>query len=204
MNILVIDDHALFREGLSFILGTLDEAVNIHSVPDCDQALTYASQHNNLDLVLMDLELPQMHGFDGLAVFSNKYPALPVVIISASTQPLDIQRALDSGAMGYIPKNTTGPVMLNALKLVLSGGIYVPPGASDRYSQQHLPGDPQLTPRQQEVLYFLRSGLSNKHIAEKLNLAEATVKMHITAIFKAFGVKNRTQAVLEAEKRNLL
>ena len=205
MKILVIDDHALFREGLCHVLNALEEDIRIIEAADCDRGLQHAAENPDLDLVLLDLNMPGQDGFTALQVFSKQYPATPVVILSASTQQRDVKRALDSGAMGYIPKDTTSAVMLNALRLILSGEIYVPYNmAIDEYeSQASSPNGSGLTPRQLEVLALLVQGHSNKKIAQRLDLAEATVKMHVTSIFKGLGVDNRTQAAMAAERQGL-
>lgn len=206
MKILIADDHALFREGMCHVLGGLGESVTLLQAAECESALQHATDHPDLDLVLLDLNMPGKNGFAVLDTFANRYPALPVVILSASNQRNDIQRALDAGALGFIPKDTTSAVMLSALRLVLSGGIYVPPAiaisAESEYKKpQH--DKHHFTPRQLETLAFLAQGYSNKEIARDLSLSEATVKMHVTAIFKILGVSNRTQAVLAVEKSGL-
>lgn len=207
MRILIVDDHALFREGLSHVLHELDAQVIILEASDYDRALQLAANHPDLDLVLLDLHMPGKGGFAILDIFAKQYPTMPVVILSGSNQRSDIQRALNGGAMGYIPKDTTSTVMLNALRLVFSGGIYVPPqlnhAGQDLVSKASLAGH-GLTPRQIDVLALVVRGCSNKEIANKLDLAEATVKMHVTSIFKTLGVNNRTQAALAAEKLGLL
>jgi DNA-binding NarL/FixJ family response regulator len=209
MKILLADDHALFREGMRYVLRELAESVALLEAADCDSALRHAADHPDIDLVLLDLNMPGVDGFAVLDLFSSRYPALPVVILSASNQQGHMQRALNAGALGFIPKETTGMVMLNALRLVLSGGIYVPPSIALKESPEtrgvksgHLESQ-AFTPRQQETLKLLVQGYSNKEIARRMDLAEATVKMHITAIFKSLGVSNRTQAVLAAKNLNL-
>ena len=203
MKILVIDDHALFREGLSHVLDALEEQVNIFEASDYERALKHAAENPDLDLVLLDLNLPGKNGFTALDSFARDYPALPVVILSASNERRDIQRALDEGAMGYIPKETTSTVMLGALKLILAGGVYIPPNLTQSNKsviQDDINNSLNLTPRQLDVLALLAQGLSNKDIATQLGLSEATIKMHITSIFKGLGVSNRTQAAMAAEK----
>ena len=131
---------------------------------------------------------------------------MPIVILSASNQQSDIQRALNAGAMGYIPKESTSSVMLNALKLILAGGIYVPPTLAKQINQKVNQSDSignDLTPRQLQVLKMVIQGHSNKVIAAELNISEATIKMHVTAILRSLGVSNRTQAAMMAEKLGL-
>lgn len=206
MKILIVDDHALFRAGLGYVLSELEEDINILEASNYDSAFKHVSENSDLELVLLDLNMPGKDGFTALDAFSKDYPALPVVILSASIQRTYIQRALDAGALGYIPKDTSSSVMLNALRLILAGGVYLPPTAilqnNDELPTRGCIGD-NLTPRQLEVLSLLVQGNSNKLIATRLELAEATVKMHVTAIFKGLGVSNRTQAAMAAEKLGL-
>jgi DNA-binding NarL/FixJ family response regulator len=201
MKILIVDDHALFRDGLCHVLHALEDSITILEASNCDLAIQYAAENTDLDLVLLDLNMPGKDGFAALASFTKTYPALPVVILSASSLRSDMQRALDSGAMGYVPKDTTSAVMINALRLILSGGVYLPP---EMRQQQHLDQNNSnisiLTPRQLQVLALLVQGRSNKVIAAEMNLAEATVKMHVTSILKSLGVSNRTQAAISAER----
>lgn len=206
MKVLIVDDHALFREGLCYVINELDEEVTLFEASDFDQAMRHVAAHPDLDLVLLDLGIPGKDGFTALDTLSKQYPALPVVIISASNQADDIQRALNGGAMGYIPKDTSSKVLLNALKLVFSGGIYVPPDLTRQNRQGQTARDdskPSLTPRQMEVLALLATGRSNKVIAAMIHVTEATVKMHVTSILKILEVSNRTQAAIAAEKLGL-
>ena len=206
MKILIVDDHALFREGLCHILVELEESVEILEAHEFDSANKIVAENPDLDLILLDLGIPGKDGFAALSFFSEKFPALPVVIISASNKRSDIQRALDSGAMGYIPKETTSKVVLNALRLVFLGEVYVPSSFmsdTSNISSETEKLNALLTPRQLEIVTLLVQGKSNKSIANKINVTEATVKMHLTAIFKSLGVNNRTQAAMMAEKLGL-
>lgn len=204
MNILIADDHALFREGLCHVLQKLDEQVNILEAADYDSAMQLVSETPDLDLALLDLNMPGKNSFMGLDTFFREFPTIPVVVLSASNQRSDIQRSLNAGAMGYIPKESTSSVMLNALKLILAGGIYIPPTIAQQSAQKQDDSNvPDLTPRQVDVLRMMMQGHSNKVIAADLNIAEATIKMHVTAIFKALGVGNRTQAAMAAESLGL-
>ena len=188
------------------VLGELGESVTLLQASECESALKHATDHPDLDLVLLDLNMPGKDGFAVLDTFANHYPALPVIILSASNLRSHMQRALNAGALGFIPKDTTSAVMLSALRLVLSGGIYLPPAIAltEESTDKKAQHDAQhFTPRQLETLAYLAQGYSNKEIARYLNLSEATVKMHVTAIFKKLGVNNRTQAVLAVEKSGL-
>lgn len=207
MKILIVDDHALFREGLCHVLNALDEHVITLQAGNYDSAMHQVTEHTDLDLVLLDLNIPGKNGFETLATFVEKYPALPVVILSSSNQREDIQRSLDSGAVGYIPKDTTSIVMLNALRLILSGGTYVPQIMTQVKVDASMTTDanaPDLTPRQLQVLCLLIKGDSNKVIARKMDLAEGTIKMHVTSILKCLDVSNRTQAVVAAQELGIV
>ncbi len=205
MKILIADDHALFREGIRHVLDELAESITVLEAANCETTIRHAADHPDLDLVLLDLNMPGKDGFAALELLASRYPALPVVILSGSDRRSDMQRSLDAGALGFIPKSTTSAVMMTALRLVFSGGIYVPPAMA--FSEAQVGVDTQqpyhLTPRQLEILAVLMQGRSNKEIARCFDLAEATVKMHVTAIFKSLGVSNRTQAALVAEKLGL-
>lgn len=208
MKILVADDHALFRDGLRYMLARLGEDVEILQAKDCAEALTLAASRSDLDLILLDLAMPGMDGLVGLRALRARNPAVPVVILSASEEPAEMRLALEGGAMGFIPKSSTSDVMLGALRLVLSGGVYVPLAFMERFQSGRTPGATLassletlgLTPRQHDVLRLLGKGQSNKEIARVLGLAEGTVKLHISAILRALGVDNRTQAVVAAAR----
>jgi DNA-binding NarL/FixJ family response regulator len=200
MKILIVDDHALFREGLCYVLRELEEGVIILEAGNYETTLQFMAQNPDLDLVLLDLNMPGKDGFSVLEASSEKYPAIPIAVLSASAERSDMQRVMDSGAMGYIPKNTTGKVLLNIVRMILSGGIYVPP-AMVQGNDSAAAGDnsASLTKRQVQVLFMIERGLSNKLIAAELGVAEATIKMHITSIMKKLGVTNRTQAAMAAK-----
>ncbi|AWK87176.1 response regulator transcription factor [Azospirillum thermophilum] len=208
MKILIGDDHLLFREGLRRLLEQLHTDATFVEAGTFDE-LVEQCRKGGFDVVLMDLHMPGWPGFDGLHQVQAQQPGVPVVIISASETLSDIRGALDHGATGYIPKSSSVKVMMGALNLVFSGGIYVPPGALTAATAEAAPRRRQievvdrgagygLTQRQREVLECLRLGKSNKQIAYELGLSEGTVKIHVTAIFKSLGVKNRTQAVIAA------
>lgn len=203
MKILVVDDHVLIREALRGALNELKRGVNILEASDCRQTLQLIEEHVDLDLILLDLQLPDGDGFSVLAELRERYPALAIVVLSAVQDRDRVVRALDLGALGFIPKTAQREVMLSALQLVLSGGIYIPPQAlarQDAVSATDRPSvslaDVGLTERQVEVLALMMQGKSNKAICRVLDLAEPTVKNHVTAILKALNVTNRTEAVI--------
>ena len=179
MEFLVVDDHALFREGICQALSRIEDTVSIIEASTCEQAIELVSTNPGLDLVLLDLHLPGKNGFEVLNELTNNYPALPVVILSASNLQVDLKRALDMGAVGFIHKDTTSEIMLNALRIVFAGGIYIPPNMLVHEALAPINAlTNELTPRQLQVLNLIKNGHSNKVIASDLALAEATVKMH--------------------------
>lgn len=206
MNILLVDDHRLFREGMVHVLKaglTDEEPLTIHEACDCGAALEMAAKWPQLDLVLLDLNLPDCKGVSALQKFTQTFPLLPVMVLSASTQHSDIRRSLECGAMGFVPKDSSSSVVISAIRLVQSGNIYVPPallGEDNSLGPQTGSGSSGLTGRQTEVMQLIAEGKSNKEIARELSLAETTVKMHMTHIMRVLNVSNRTQAVVKAEK----
>jgi len=203
MKILIADDHSLFREGLRQLLQNLDDQMQLLEADNHQQAFAIIQDNQDLDIVMLDLSMPDSDGIASLRKIINHFPLLPVVVLSASENADDMSQVLKAGAMGFISKSESGPVILSAIRLVLSGGIYVPPAlVSEQYQQsmaanQH---ENKLSPRQIDVLRCIVNGKSNKEIARKLELSDATVKSHLREIFRILNVKNRTQAALAAEK----
>ena len=208
MKIIVADDHALFRDGLRQVLSLLGPDVIVIEADDHTALMRCADTHTDADLVLVDLNMPGAEPFTSLRSLLSCHPTLPVVVLSASEETSDMRSALDAGAMGYIPKRESSNILLSALRLVLAGGIYVPPSLMRRYQETSntlkTESHAALTPRQVEVLRELVNGRANKEIGQQLNMSEATVKAHVTAIFRNLNVSNRTQAALAAEKLGLL
>jgi DNA-binding NarL/FixJ family response regulator len=203
MKIIVADDHVLFREGLRHILTQLDEDVVIIEAGDHETTLALAAQHPDADVILLDLGMPGREPLVALSAMIAQSSTTPVVVLSASEDMREVREALDVGAMGFIPKHESARVMLSAIRLVLSGGIYVPPMLMKKEAAP-VAVDAQLTPRQFDVLERLVEGKSNKGIGRELGLSEATVKAHLAAIFRCLGVDNRTEAAHIAEQRGLL
>jgi len=204
----VVDDHVLIREALRGVLTELKADATVVEAPDSKHAMLRISENPDLELILLDLNLPDRNGFDILAELRVRYPAISVVMLSASHDRDDIAKALDLGALGFIPKSAQRDVMLSAFKLIFSGGIYVPPEILVRAEPAPAPRKPSgrphtaaelgLTERQMDVLALMMQGKSNKAICRALDLAEPTVKNHVTAILKALKVTNRTEAVIAA------
>lgn len=210
MKVLVVDDHPLVREGVRFALASLQPDIEVFEAGNSDEALHAAEQHPDLDLVMLDLALPGTPGLAALEELRLRGCAAPVVMLSGSCERSDVIAALNTGAMGFIPKLSSNEVMLQALRLVLAGGVYVPPqalgmldgpagfgaGSARPKSLQQL----GLSERQQQVLALIAQGKPNKMIAADLNIAEPTVKAHITEILRALQVTNRSQAMIVARR----
>jgi two-component system, NarL family, nitrate/nitrite response regulator NarL len=207
MKILVCDDHALFREGVVSALRELEPGVVLLEAGDGAEALRMAEAHADLDIVLLDLQMPGTDGWTGLARLQKSCPTLPVVILSASEEPDDARRAIDAGAAGFVTKSTRGPLLRAALQLVLSGGVYVPPHLLSSATAHAAPASAarsggrrqraaQLSPRQLEVLRLMARGLTNVEIGNVLGVALGTVKAHLAVIFEVLDVSNRTEAAL--------
>ena len=207
MNILLIDDHPLFRSGIVPVVRELAESVRCAEADSCEEALELMGPGTDFALILLDLALPGMDGMEGMAKLRDAAPATPIVVLSATETPAKIKQAIEAGAKGYIPKSAGREIILNALRLVLSGGVYLPTtimhGDVATKPRDAVEGD-GLTPRQGEVLRLLAEGKSNKEIADALELAENTVRTHVAAILKRLGVKNRTEAGFAAVTLGLL
>jgi DNA-binding NarL/FixJ family response regulator len=217
MKILVVDDHPLIREALSQVLRALGVSVELLEAETCLRAMEQTRRNPDISLILLDLALPGVDGFEALRQLREEFPAIPVVVLSAYEQQNTVMRALDSGAMGFIPKTSATPVLIQALRLVLSGGIYLPPtvlGKQDTAAafgpplaaappQLRAPREIGLTERQSQVLALMVRGMPNKLICRELKVSENTVKIHISAILRTLEVQNRTQAVIAASKLGL-
>jgi DNA-binding NarL/FixJ family response regulator len=213
MKILIVDDHVLIREALRGVLRELKgEAVAIIEAQDSHQAMQQLKQNPDVELILLDLGLPDRDGFQTLAELSAGYPTISVVVLSAYHDRASVMKVLDFGALGFIPKSAERKVMMSAFNLIFSGGIYIPPEILVRHEPGPMPGpallaqpvrpasgaDIGLTERQLEVLALMMQGKSNKAICRALDLAEPTVKIHVSAILKALKAANRTEAVIAA------
>jgi DNA-binding NarL/FixJ family response regulator len=228
MKILVVDDHPMMADALRLALLSLEREADVVCVGDLAGALA-ATAGDAFDLALLDLGLPDCAGPDGLVRLREERPDLPVVVVSGTSDSETIVGALDLGAMGFIPKTSSREVLLNAVRLVASGGVFVPiealkaransgKTAASEAATAPLPGarspaatgtttltpaELGLTPRQGDVLSLLLKGLPNKLIARKLDIAEGTVKAHVTAVLQALNVSTRTQALIAATRLGL-
>lgn len=190
MKLLVVDDHMVVLEGLAALLGRSFPAPTVLRAADVRTALTLAADHPDLDAVLLDLRIPDLDGKCALRLLGQQYPTVPVLILSSSEEPEDVRQAFALGALGYVAKSASPNTILSALQLVLAGETYVPAFMA-KVSWQSGPPSNTLTERQAEVLELLRARLSNRQIAERLQLSQKTVKVHVTAILRASGVKSR-------------
>lgn len=209
MKILIVDDHALIRDALRGVLAAMRNDAAVLEASQSSAALELAARNPDIELILLDLALPDCDGFVTLSELRQRHPEMAVAVLSASKNKEDIARALKLGAQGFIPKSAHREVMLGALNLIFSGGIYVPPEVLDDIAStaaprtaigKSLPSAMELglTPRQREVLVLMMQGKSNKAICRALGLAEPTVKNHVTAILRALRATNRTEAVVAA------
>jgi DNA-binding NarL/FixJ family response regulator len=213
MKILIVDDHALIREALRGVLKELKGEATVVEASDSREAMRQVEQNSDLQLILLDLNLPDRDGLEVLAELRERYPAISVVVLSAHHDRDNVAKSIDLGAAGFIPKSVQRAVMLSALNLIFAGGIYIPPqilarqppraqAASAPLGRRVSATDLGLTERQIEVLALMMKGKSNKAICRALALAEPTVKNHVTAILKALKVTNRTEAVIAAQALN--
>ncbi len=214
MKILVVDDHPLILEALKQVLRDLQPDIEVLEARDAAQALEQCRAHDDLSLVLLDLTLPQTHGLDLLGQLRGASPDVPVVVLSATEDRETVLRAIHEGAMGFIPKTSRTEVLIAALRLVFSGGVYLPAttlaGPAQGVAEPRIeasaarsPREVGLTERQAQVLALLVQGKSNKLICRALDLAEGTVKIHVTAILRALNVSNRTEALVAVSRLGL-
>lgn len=213
MKILIADDHALVVSAVQSKLAQLDGEIEFRCASSVDELFQLVS--DDLDLALVDLAMPGAQGYAHIAQLRRQFPALPLIVLSGSDDVRVMRAVLDLGVLGFIPKAYSADVLLSAVRLVLVGGIYIPPmllGAPGTYSSS-TPMSPSahmqvstsletlsqlLTERQVDVLRLLSQGKPNKLIARELGISEGTVKIHLAAVFRALNVRNRTEAVVTA------
>jgi DNA-binding NarL/FixJ family response regulator len=215
MRFLVVDDHELIREAMRGALKQLDSEAIILEAADTRQAMLLIEENADLDLILLDLNLPDRDGFSVLVELRKNHPSVSVVVMSAQQDHDSVVKALNLGALGFIPKSSTRKVILGALQLVLSGDTYIPRQALpaeqaplsptpapilqaklETGADKVTPADLGLTGRQIDVLALIMQGKSNKAICRVLDLSEPTVKSHVSAILRALNVSNRTEIVV--------
>ncbi len=213
LKILMIDDHAMVREGIRLLLDKQGFDCDLLEAGSCADAVTFLEQHSDVNWVLLDLGLPDIAGIDALRLLRKRFAEVPLVVLSGSEDRALVLECINRGAMGFIAKSSSSAELVHALEVVFAGGVYLPPILFGQIS----PGRPPpakaviattqsklsrlgLTERQIQVLELLVQGLSNKHIANRLDLTEATIKTHVAASLRALNVKNRTQAVFAVAK----
>lgn len=208
MKVILADDHALFRDGFALLLQQHEPDVQCRVADSFEDALAWLKTDPDADLLMLDLNMPGMHGAKSVEAVQQGYPGLPVVILSGEESRSQMEALLAAGASGYIPKSSTAPVMISAIRLVMAGGVYVPPQMVTSVccsGNTAIPNSSMhLTERQMEVLRLLARGLSNKLICRELDMSEGTLKTHINAIYRVLNVINRTEAALEAKRLGLV
>jgi DNA-binding NarL/FixJ family response regulator len=223
MKILIVDDHALIRDALQGVLKKLQRGVTVLEASDSQQAFDIIAGNADINLILLDLTLPDRDGLSVLTELRERYPAIGVVVLSALQDHVNVTKVLDLGASGFIPKSAKPKVMETALQLIFAGGVYIPPeirpptgfaeaapsqqpeyrASENRASENRQdvpPADLKLSERQLDVLALIMQGYSNKAICRWLDLAEPTVKNHVTALLRTFDVPNRTALVVAVNK----
>lgn len=208
MNVLLIDDHPLFRRGLRHLLSDLNESIRFLEADGITEVGNLDAGH--IDLVLLDLGLKGLSGLPALNEAVARLPDCSIVVLSSEEDPRLIKACISQGASGFIPKSSTPEILVQALNLVLAGGVYLPTDVLNPAATEHSNSDSSslddlnITPRQQAALMLAVQGKSNKLIARELDIAEGTVKLHLTAAFRALNVSNRTEAVYAAANLGFL
>jgi two-component system, NarL family, nitrate/nitrite response regulator NarL len=206
MKILHADDHSMFREGLRFFLKLLDPQVVVLEASNIQAALDKLALEGPVDLLVLDLQMPGMSELDGFFAVRRRHPNLPIVIVSGVNDPRTIRALLDGGARGYIPKLASSEQLMEGLRRVLRGEVYLPDALfiPDPETTASNAESGPLTSRQLQILPLLAEGMPNKRIAEALGVTEGTVKQHLKDLFRRLNARNRTQAVKEARRSGLL
>lgn len=208
MKLMVVDDHALVRQGVAAFFERQSPGAELLQARDSAEGLTLAMAHQDLDAVFLDLTMPGLDGLDALREFGRLRPELPVIVLTAAEDPAQARRAFAAGALGYVPKSASAETLLTALTLVLRGETFVPSllraAAVETRPPAPSPAALELTTRQSEVLRHLGEGLSNKAIAHRMGITEKTIKAHMTAVLRAFSVSDRDQAVRSARAAGII
>ena len=218
VKILIVDDHGLVREGLQAILSRSELFAQCVEAWDAATLWSQLQQHADIDLVLMDIQLPETSGLSLLGDVTQRFPRLPVIMLSADHDAGIVQHSLEQGARGFLPKSSLNQVLVSAIRLVAAGGVYVPPEALQKPAIRSAPPAPLAHPeplavanvaslgftaRQSEVLGLLLQGMSNKQICRALDLAEPTVKIHVRGILRTLGVSSRAEVIAKFSTLNM-
>lgn len=219
MKILLADDHALIREGIERTLTGMGHDISFVHAEDRESVLRQLQAHPDIEVVLLDLFMPGVKGFDLLSEVCDKYSDIPVIVISGTEDPRYMRKSIDNGASGFIPKSAPTDTIMSAIQLVQNGGVYIPadmlqksavvaqsPGTtpSQTLSNEIREAASKLTARQREVLDLMGRGMSNKEIARVLTVSDHTVKIHVAAVLRLLNVANRTEAVVVAQNAGIL
>ena len=207
MNLLIVDDHTLFRSGLAHLLQSLVPPPTVVESENLTTALQILEDRADLDLVLLDLKLADAVGVDALLTLRKNSPDIPIIVLSGEESPDVIRRCIDYGAMGFITKSATHDDLLSAIRLIVAGGVYLPRNVMGNAEMSCAPQErsdvallASLSDRQREVLTYLLQGKPNKTISSNMDISENTVKAHLSAIFRTLGARNRTEAVYFAAR----
>ncbi len=217
MKIFIADDHLLFADALKTMLEGMDADFHVSKSESINDLLDVMNKSDgDPDIILLDLKMPGMNGLDGLILVREKYPKIPVVIMSGLATRHDVKRAIESGAAGFLPKTLTGKALVSAIHLILAGECFVPydlvTQENLRFNEEEIASDIEkksgreihITKREKEILGFLTMGLTNKEIARKLDISVVTVKLHVKNICQKFRVTNRTQAAIKGRELGIV
>ena len=207
MKILLVDDHALIAAALRILLLDIEPSAQVLTAANADDAKNLLDAHPDADLMLLDLALPGVSGTSLLEAILGWAPKLKILVLSGVHDQRSVERVLQLGASGFVPKSMASDTLVSAIKLVLSGGAYIPRDLLDGNTQsaeaQCEPGPPriELTQRQEQILHLLARGAQLKIICRELGLSQGTVKAHVRSIYRAFGASNRTEALFVARRQ---
>ncbi len=205
MHVIIADDHILFRDGLGKIINTLDADIRLYEAGNIDEVFTLLDRPIFFSLILLDLDMPGMKGIETIQKIKSKVEN-PIVIVSGLLDTNLIKQFFKEGIAGFIPKTMKSEVMLGALKLILSGGVYMPESLFAQNDEEELEGigHVKITKRQRDVLQEVAKGSSNREVAETLSISEYTVRIHVISLLKAFDARNRTHLVVLAREKGFL
>jgi len=203
IKVLIVEDHPLYRGALLQLIGALVGTASVLAVSSAEEGLRLQSSLPSVNVILLDLGLPNMSGIEALSAFVHRFPAVAILVVSASEDRTEATSVLRAGARVFISKAVSAETILNVVQRLMSGGVVQPEWITPKGRTAMGGTLLKLTPRQQETLELLAQGYSNKEIGLRLGLAEITVKVHVSAVFRALDVVNRTQAVLAARRQGL-